>query len=238
MVRYEDPPGTVKHIRFGKTGEAIFEQLKVYPGIKAIVLHTLGKKGEHPHYHIWWEGDTPITNQTLRNRLKAASPVFGTFSGQNDWSFRNHDSWDSWATYVTGNLSHKVLVAYKDLDDKSKASKILDVVITPGVTPATAAVPRTAAVRTMKLPMREKFIQYLTNERKWKPGEQFTVHSDLTPDQFAEQVIDAATEFWSMSFTIPEGARMVRHALWVFSSDEARLVWKERNRESIKKMLF
>ena len=238
MVRYEDPPGAVKHIRFGKVGEAILDQLKDFPGVKAVVLHTCGKKGEHPHYHIWWEGETPVTNQTLRNRLKARSPVFETFSGQNDWSYRNHDSWELWATYVTSNLSHKVLIPYKDLEAKSAASKILPLVITPGETPLTAAVPRTAAVRTMKLPMREKFIQYLKTECKWKPGEEYGVHSDLTPDQFADRVIDAATEFWEMSFTIPEGARMVRHALWVFSTPEAQAVWKEKNRSAIKKMLF
>lgn len=236
MVRYEDPPGAVKHIRFGKVGEAILDLLKEFPGVKAIVLHTHGKKGEHPHYHIWWEGETPITNQTLRNRLKARSPVFEGFSGQNDWSFRNHDSWESWATYVSSNLSHKVLIPYKDLEAKSAQSRILDIAITPGATPATLA-PR-VPVRTMKLPMREKFIHYLKTERKWKPGEQFGVHDDLTPDQIADLVIDAATEFWEMSFTIPEGARMVRHALWVFSTPEAQAIWKEKNRLSVKKMLF
>jgi len=236
MVRYEDPPGAVKHVRFGKTSEAILEALKAYPGVKAIVLHTHGKKGEHPHYHIWWEGETPITNQTLRNRLKATSPVFEKFSGQNDWSFRNHDSWDAWASYVVSNLSHKVLQPYKDLDDKSKASKVLDLVITPGATPATLKVQ--APVRTMKLPMREKFIQYLKNERKWVPNEQFSVHSEQSLAEFQNECIDAATEFWEMAFTIPEGSRMVRHALWVFSSDEIRKSWLEKNRDSIKKSLW
>lgn len=236
MVRYEDPPGAVKHVRFGKTSEAILEALKAYPGVKAIVLHTHGKKGEHPHYHIWWEGEAPITNQTLRNRLKANSPVFEKFSGQNDWSFRNHDNWETWASYVVSNLSHKVLQSYKDLNDKSAASKVLDLVITPGATPATLKAP--APVRTMKLPMREKFIHYLKNDRKWVPDEQFTVHSEMTLDEFTDQVIDAATEFWQMAFTIPEGARMVRHALWVFSSDEIRKVWLSQNRASIKKSLW
>lgn len=234
MVRYEDPPGAVKHIRFGLVSDQILEALSTFTGIKAVVLHKMGRKGEHPHYHIWWEGDKAITNQTLRNRLKAHNVVFNSFSGQNHWSFRNHDSWETWAKYVTANLSHKVLMPYKDIEAISASAKVLPLVITPGITPAGPPI----VVRTAKLPMREKFIHYLTNELKWVPGEHFTVHDEWTDDKMEDQVIDAATEFWEMAFTIPEGARMVRHALWVFSSDEVRGRWKEKNRTSIKKSLF
>ena len=235
MVRYEDPPGAVKHIRFGKVSDQILEALKGFPGVKAIVPYKNGKKGEHPHYHIWWEGDKPVTNQTLRNRLKAASPVFAEFSGQNDWSFRNHDSWESWASYTVANLSHSVLLPYKDIETLSASSKILPLTIV-SEPPLTSG--KTPAVRVTKLPMREKFIQYLKSERKWSPGEQFTVHSEIGLDEMEDLVIDAATEYWEMAFTIPEGARMVRHALWVFSSDEIRKLWAAKNRAAIKKSLF
>lgn len=236
MVRYEDPPGAVKHVRFGKVSDAILEAISAYPGVKAVVLHTMGKKGEHPHYHIWWEGDSPITNQTLRNRLKVYSPVFGGFSGQNDWSFRNHDSYDTWCKYTTSNLSHKVLKADQKLKDVSEAAKILPLSIVSD--PPLSATVAPAVVRRAKLPMREKFIQYLKNDLAWVPGERFTVHSELTEDEMSDIVIDAATEFWEMAFTIPEGARMVRHALWVFSSDEIRKSWLSKNRAAIKKCLF
>lgn len=240
MVRYEDPPGAVKHIRFGKVSDAILAALTAYPGVKAIVLHTLGRKGEHPHYHIWWEGEKPITNQTLRNRLKVASPVFEEFSGQGDWSFRNHESWDAWASYVVANLSHKVLVPYKDLESKSSSAKIITLEITSPVSVPTAksAVPKAPIVKTHKLPMRERFIHYLKTERGWKVGEEFGVHLDQKGEDFEDRVIDACTEFWEMAFTIPEGARMVRHALWVFSTEEARKYLSQRNRDSIKKSLF
>lgn len=233
MVRYEDPPGTVKHIRFGKTSDAILEALKGFPGIKAIVLHTMGKKGEHPHYHIWWEGDKPVTNQTLRNRLKAANDIFGEFSGQNDWSFRNHDNYDAWSKYTTANLSHKLLLSDKSLEEVSEKAKILPLSI---ISESPTFIP--TVVKSVKLPMREKFIHYLKSDRKWVPGDHYTVHSEKTLDEMTDEVIDAATEFWEMAFTIPEGARMVRHALWVFSSDEIRKEWLLKNRVAIKKCLF
>lgn len=117
MTRSEDPPGAIKHLRFGKISPEAYEALSTYPGIKAIVLHTHGKKGEHPHWHVWWEGAKPATNQTIRNQLKKL-PAFAEYSGQNDWSFRNHDSFPAWADYVIGNPTHKVLMDYQDLSTR------------------------------------------------------------------------------------------------------------------------
>lgn len=119
MTRSEDPPGAIKHLRFGKISPEAYEALSQYPGIKAIVLHTHGKKGEHPHWHVWWEGTKPITNQTIRNQLKKLTP-FKDYSGQNDWSFRNHDNFTAWADYVVKNPTHQILMDYRDLSTRPK----------------------------------------------------------------------------------------------------------------------
>lgn len=108
MVRSEDPPGTTKHLRFGNFTQALADTLVGFPGVKSIVLYTHGAKGEHPHFHVWWSGDE-ITNQTVRNRLKAYDTRFALLKGQNDWSIRNHDSYEKWAAYVQHNKTHKIL---------------------------------------------------------------------------------------------------------------------------------
>lgn len=109
MVRYEDPPGATKHLRFGHydTRNWLVQALTDF-GAKAIVAHKCGKRGEHPHLHVWWEGES-VTNQTIRNRLKK-DDRFNVMKTQNDWSFRNHDSYDNWCDYVTRNKSHEVLL--------------------------------------------------------------------------------------------------------------------------------
>lgn len=110
MTRSEDPPGVDKHLRFGDYTEALSALLVGFPGVKSIVLHTHGAKGEHPHLHVWWSGEKAVTNQTVRDRLKKYDPAFKQMSGQNAWSFRNHDSFENWASYVQGNKTHKVLL--------------------------------------------------------------------------------------------------------------------------------
>lgn len=116
MVRSEDPPGSWKHLRFGcyDTRAWLVEALTAF-GVKAIVSHKMGKRGEHPHLHVWWEGES-VTNQTIRNRLKK-DDRFIVMKNQNDWSFRNHDSYETWCDYVTKNKSHEVLLG----DDAIKA---------------------------------------------------------------------------------------------------------------------
>ena len=174
MVRSADPPGRVKHLRFGKTSPEIYEAIVGFPGVKSVVLHTHGAKGEHPHYHVWWEGDKEVTNQTIRNHMKKI-PVFSSFSSQNDWSFRNHDSWETWASYVCSNMSHKVLLVYKDIEEISKIKSIPITVISLNIpnTPSIAGPPRPK----LSISMRAKFARYLENECFWKKYEEITIEN-------------------------------------------------------------
>lgn len=217
MTRYEDPAGGVKHLRFGKVTEELLAALKAFEGIKAIVLHTHGKRGEHPHYHVWWEG-TAITNQGLKKRLKAAAPVFTTFNCQNDWTMRNHDNWDTWAAYVTKNMTHEILLPYKNLEELSAAQPQI---IAEG--PLHNNPPPAIVIK--KSTMREKFIYYLQNEIGWEIG---------LRNPTSDEVIKHAVEFWQAAFTNPEGVRMCRHALYMFSDDIGRAQLIERIAAKIK----
>lgn len=180
MVRYEDPPGGVKHLRFGSPDHV--SRIKEFPGVKAIVLHKMGKAGEHPHLHVWWEGDV-VTNQTIRNHLKKFDDVFKSYKSQNDWSFRNHDSWETWAAYVTKNPSHEVLVSYLDLDEVSKKASL--------VVPKASVTTYTVTTRVRKPTAEERLMNYCERELHWVKGEQFSdVKIDMVVDQCRRAVID------------------------------------------------
>lgn len=212
MVRSEDPAGAVKHLRFGNYREELLEALKSFPGVKCIVLHTHGKKGEHPHLHVWYEVDVAVTNQAVRNRLKKHNPLFLACNNQNDWSMRNHDSWETWAAYVCSNMSHRVLLSYRDIDSVSESKQI-----PIAVGPLHSSPPPAIVIK--KTTMRDKFIRYLEHERGWKRGE-------TNPMPYL--VVDAATEFWQAAFTNPECIRMCRYAMYVFSDEDARVRLTER----------
>lgn len=219
MPRCEDPPGLLKHVRFGKVSDDVLSHVKTFPGVKAIVLHTHGKRGEHPHYHIWWEDSMAVTNQTVRNRLQRHHEIFKTFSGQNDWSIRNHDSWDKWANYVTENRTHVVLLDYKDLSVLSEKKKALPVVAGGG---GAEAAPTTAPVKyLLQKPrrnesMRSKFVQYLKTELHWTP-ESITLDNRIAKKR---EMIGLLVDFWENAFTTPQGAACIEHAMWYFA-DEA-----------------
>lgn len=212
MVRSEDPPGPAKHLRFGRPGwcsPAALELLKQFPGIKCVVLHTHGKRGEHPHYHVWWEDVKPVTNQTIRDRLGRYNPEFKAFSGQNDWSFRNHDSWESWAAYVCDNSSHKVLLPYRDIEAISEAAPKLPIVVGPFDGPAPLqSNPPPAIVIKKKTTMRDKFVHHLEHEKGWVRGER-------NPTKV--QVMNALGHFYAGAFNNNDAVRCIRHALYVFS---------------------
>lgn len=217
MTRSEDPPGKVKHVRFGKVSDDILSYTKSFPGVKAVVLHTHGKSGEHPHYHIWWEDDVAVTNQTVRNRFRAHNDVFKSFSGQNDWSIRNHDSWEKWSEYVTTNPSHMVLLDYKELTVLSEKKKAVPIVA-GGAAVATA--PTTPIKYTIQKPrrnesMRAKFVAYLKTELHWE-RESITLDNRIDKKR---EMIELLVDFWENAFTTPQGAACIEHAMWYFADD-------------------
>lgn len=236
MVRYEDSPGLVKHVRFGKVSDDALTALRDFPGVKAIVLHTHGKTGEHPHWHVWVELTEPATNQTIRNRLKRIS-AFSSYSGQNDWSFRNHDSWDAWSRYVIKNPTHKVLLNHLDLNELSEAANGEYAAL---VAPATAIehvgavahVAYTVQKPRRKASMRELFIEHL-RKIGWVDG----CINECNYEIKKNDLIDELTDFWENAFTTPNGCVAVEHAMYEFADDGARDLIKSKNRVCLRKNL-
>lgn len=95
-----DPPVSVHHLRLGVNTPELREALLGLKGW-AIVSHEGGKEGEHPHLHCYIQHSEPITAMTVKNRLKKHAPqIFGDFKGNGSWSFRPHNSLETWWEYV------------------------------------------------------------------------------------------------------------------------------------------
>lgn len=227
MVRYEDPPGRIKHIRLGKISPEIYTALVGVPGVKSIVQHAGGSKGgsykEHPHYHVWYESERAQTNQTIRNILKKL-PEFATFSGQNDWSFRNHDSFEIWCQYVIKNPSYQVLLTHPTLQTIILTQKPPVVVLkTDKIEHIThdEAVHAEVAVIKQRASRAErwKLKEFLKDTWQWEENAQFT-DTDMTRarNECKAQII----KWYSGWLDDRDGIRMLRFLMYTFGTDALR----------------
>lgn len=220
MVRYEDPPGAVKHIVFGgidPDNSPLVQSLKLFPGVKVGVIHLHGKKSERPHIHVWYEvpDGKEVTNVTVKNWLKAHDPLFTKLKGQQQWSFRNHDSLEDYADYVMKNDSAIAVINHIgiELESRRPPIKIADPVMGTNVPfQVESNKPYYLLSKPKKLSMREQFIAHLEGQG-W-------VHTERNPS--VSEVIHKLYHFWEGAFAFPEGERMVRHAMYLFSDGETR----------------
>lgn len=223
MTRSEDIPGNVKHLRFGKISDTALDCLKSFPGVKAIVLHTHGKVGEHPHWHVWWTGDT-VTNQTIRNRLKKF-PIFQDYKSQNDWGFRTHDSFPRWADYVIKNISHKILLDYEDLTARSLLKAVVPLVVsgTPHVTPLKGIATRSPS----RLRWDEKMCLDAEVRLLWKRDAQFTLQS-VEYGHALKAVQKQVCVFMRSRVNNNEAVKYARNLLYEFGDEEVKEYMEEK----------
>lgn len=240
MNTKKDPPAVCHHLRIELSDlSGVEHSLNTFEWAKSVVKHMTGKVGEHPHLHIWLEFERPLTKVAAKDRLRAHHNVFKSIRGNEQWSFRPHDSYTLWCTYVCKNISHQILKGDDALHQVSEESPKIPIVAngplqSPSVPPARVVVRKSRA-------MRERFVDYCKGDLHWKVGAQFVLTPETGPsywDYVEKTVIDAATDFWEAAFSFPEGERMCRHAMWVFSCDDMREIIKERMYQRIKKSLW
>lgn len=94
-----DVPVPAHHCRIGIVSPELTSALTGLKGT-IVVTHQGGKAGEHPHYHVWFQHERPITAGTVKNRLRKQNEIFATLSGNGDWSFRGHNDLKTWWEYV------------------------------------------------------------------------------------------------------------------------------------------
>ncbi|MBV6343383.1 hypothetical protein [Candidatus Magnetobacterium casense] len=199
------------------------------PGVKSIVRHEGGSKGgtfkEHAHFHVWFESDVPITNQTVRNRLSKL-PEFATHSGQNDWSFRNHDSLENWCAYVIKNSTYTVLLTHEILQKIIQETPKLEdlVVVRKGDTiehvGAYNETPLASTqVQRKSRAERHKLRESLIDTWHWKVNAQFGIKDYSSAIlKCKSRIID----WYSGWLDDRDGIRMIRFLMYTFGDDELR----------------
>lgn len=229
-VKVKDPASPFKHVRI--TDMSVLDDIKTFPGVKAIVKHTWGNKLKEqakPHFHIWWEGYA-ITSNTLKNRLKRHSEYISTHSGSNGfWIVKAHDSYDKWATYVMSNSSAEVIL---DNSERPLPPPVpWPVIAASGGDGSVAATPPVVLKEPSKrLAQRIRFVKHL--ELKGWQIEDVKIWN--LHEKFAE-LCDILTEWSENAFTTPNGAVTVQHALWVFADISARNEIKQKTQEHLRK---
>lgn len=225
MVRTApDLPGEWKHLRFepGKgisgNSEEITRQhaevLTTFPGVKGIVLHLRGQKGEHPHLHVWWVSDISggITSDAVRKRLKSFNDVFKQYHGQRMWSARNHDNYEAWATYVTNNGSHEVIKGDEELLSLSLQSK--QFIATPTTITSSDKVVR-------KRPnAEERLIAFCEAEYEWEKGNVFHIEHPRT--YWVEKSKEAVIEYSNGRVHNNQLLAMTRNVMYVFGDKQVK----------------
>lgn len=215
MVRCEDPRGSDKHLRFGHYTEELTTSLIAFPGVKAIVLHTHGTKGEHPHLHVWWSADA-VTNQTIRNRLKAYDDRFKLMNSQNDWSFRNHEDYDAWAAYVQRNKTHKVLYGVLPAPVPEPIQLVAPSPVTPFIPAPTP--------RIKKLTAEERLINYCIREEGLQHNQWGLAHYEIIENKqkIHDTVSDILGAYAHGRLTNQQAIYMGRNVIWTFADPDLK----------------
>lgn len=203
------------------------------------VYHMRGKRGEHPHLHVWYPLDTEIKSEAFLARLKKQS-AFSAYSGNKQWSVRLHNDFINWWHYVWkgdkgqwcpyNNIDGLVkpdLVVATEVNDKATEGSHTSVVFTS-----------TPVKPNRKKPMKVQFIEYLQKEEQWVLGERFRSQHAWDPKRVYAECAKQCSEFWEDAFTVPEGERMVRHAAFKFSDDALRVDLIENTTRSILKRIM
>jgi len=223
----KDPVTADKHFRFGYPSDELLAALKTFPGVKAIVLHKIGKKGEHPHYHVWITG-APATCNTIKSRLiKHSSHIASAAKTNGFWMAKAHDSYEAWGKYVMGNVSAEVLLDNPEAPLPPRAE--VPVVAVGGAGTAPTVVIKKV---TARLPQRVQFVKYLENK-----GWEFDEVKEWNMYEKLDRIIEELTDWSENAFTTPNGAATVQHALYYFADTTARNVLKEKNKDAIKKSI-
>jgi len=136
---------------------------------------------------------------------------------QNDWSFRNHESYETWAAYVVRNKTHKVL-----LGDLPPAKDIIELIMP--ATPVTPAVPAPAP-RVKKLTAEEKLINYCIVHEGFKYNQWSTSHYD--DFELRKKLLDNLEElviaYGHGRLSDPQITYMGRNVLWTFADDDLKV---------------
>jgi len=222
----------LEHVRSNMDKALLF--FKDISGAVAI-LHTKGKKGEHPHVHIWYPTGKHILTTAVLNRFKK-TPYFMNFKGQTQWSTRPHDSFSNWLHYVTkGCKGQQVLLNNRDIEiSDHKKCEVCD----SSNLGTISLIPVTIPEISKKVPMRQRFLLHCEKVLGWKKNEHFASGSFQHNRELVHAVSNTLTDFYENAFTFPEGIRMCRNAIYVFGDEDIKKYVKSNNAYNFAKAVF
>lgn len=214
VAKPKDPPAIAHHLRLEVADLKPFEEaLSAFPHTKAIVRHRTGKKGEHPHLHVFFQLERELTKVGLKDRLRAFNDVFKSLKGQGEWTFRPHDSFEIWCKYVVKNPTHTVIKSDPILDATPRPLIVAD----PTVTPLQPKV----IVRKAKARIDERMVAYCENELKWVRNAHFTlIHYEENICQ--SQCGKVMTQFTRGRFNDGQAIGWLRNLLYEFADDDLK----------------
>lgn len=197
-------------------------------------------KNETPHYHIW--AVTEKTPDAVRKQLlkivkskqldsgkkgKAnAYYAISTPDANYDESYSVKNGCHMSKGYTLEQIDQFVQKGKKRFPSKIEGGQVLDLPVLAQQIAQAAPALRPAK----RLPMRERFMLYMKNELQWQPDKEIHVESeDYIPK--CKKLSKHLTDFFENGFTVPEGQRMFRNAMFVFSDEATKEYLYQKNEE-------
>jgi hypothetical protein len=224
------------HLRLEHTEDELQKAMSFLKDISGVcvIRHLRGKKGEHPHLHVWYPLEDKIKSEAFYERLKKHSSWSGYYGNKN-WRVKPFDLFDRWFGYSTNGNKGQVL----EINNTGLPLEITKVPIVAQPEPVlTNNISYTTVKPNRKKPMKVQFVNYLQEEEKWVIGERFRSQHAWDPKRVYAECAKQCSVFWEDAFTVPEGERMVRHAAYKFSDDALRAELTENTFRAILKRIM
>lgn len=242
MTRSKTVPASHWSVRVTRMLPEVRLALKDISGV-AIGEHPKDQGCSRSHYHIYFRDIEIKSPEKFTTYFKSLIPDC-TLKGNTDFCITNTETFDGWYQYVYGGPKEErewrfpireILFNLPETERPYPLPLIRD--ITDLVLPATnVIIPGPKKVPNKKKAMRVQFIEHLQSQG-WKKDERFFENS-FNSEAAVNAIAEEMTDFWENAFTIPEGQRMARHALFVFSDEGVKGMLRRNNARAFYKNIF
>lgn len=220
MVRSKTLPAREWHVRVSSHLTEVRSALKDISGC-CIGEHPEDSGCSRTHYHIWFEDSEVKSRDKFATYFKQL--IRCNLNSNKDFAILNVTSFIDWYRYVYGPPD-MLRIAWEIQFNKPESERPwplnppiiadpLNVVTTPNA--SVVALAATRVSKPSKKPMRVQFIEHL-DKQGWIRENEF-IHGEFNSETAIKKISEELTDFWHNAFTVPEGERMVRHALFEFS---------------------
>lgn len=229
MPTAKDPPSDAHHLRLNGISDEMLVFLK---GLKGwcIVSHQGGSKGEHPHMHCFIKHQKPCTKVTVKDRLRK-SPPFQELKGNEDWSFRQHNSFEAWWQYVwrdpTRIKKPELLLWSMDFEQPEIPQQLPDLVFEKSLNSG----PRFVVLETPDKSMEVKKSEKKSGKTSLEKQQMFLEYCQMRHEECDEPITKEKICKYALDLGVQRGftvmsslSTWVMYAYYSMAPEEARLV--------------